>query len=40
VAKTEAGYWLGPEPVDVQPVGTVGALQQLLLATARFFGNK
>jgi hypothetical protein len=32
MARTEAGYWLGVEPVEVQKVGTVEALEQLLLA--------
>jgi hypothetical protein len=32
MAKTEGGYWLGVEPVDVQNVETVGALQTVLLA--------
>jgi len=32
MAKTKAGYWLGVEPVDVQTVDTVSALQKLLLA--------
>jgi hypothetical protein len=30
-AKTEAGYWLAIEPVDVAPVANPEALQQLLL---------
>src|ERR1035438_7530593 len=32
MAKTEAGYWLGAEPVEVQTVGSVSSLQKLLLA--------
>ncbi len=32
MAKTEAGYWMGVEPVDVQKVDTTEALQRLLLA--------
>jgi hypothetical protein len=31
-AKTEAGYWLGIEPVDVAPVPNVEALYRLLLS--------
>lgn len=31
MAKTEAGYWMGVEPVEVQKVATVEALEQLLL---------
>jgi hypothetical protein len=32
MARTEAGYWLGVEPVQVQAVSTVDELQKLLLA--------
>jgi hypothetical protein len=32
MARTEAGYWMGVEPVAVQRVETVEALEQLLLA--------
>ena len=32
MARTEAGYWMGVEPVDVQKVETVEALQEVLLA--------
>jgi hypothetical protein len=32
MARTEAGYWMGVEPVEVQKVETVEALEQLLLA--------
>ena len=32
IAKTEAGYWLAVEPVDVQRVDSVSALRELLLA--------
>lgn len=31
MAKTAAGYWMGVEPVDVQKVETVEALERLLL---------
>jgi hypothetical protein len=32
MARTEAGYWMGVEPVVVRKVETVEALEQLLLA--------
>lgn len=35
MGKTEAGYWLGVEPVDVLKVETVAALQTSLLAALR-----
>ena len=38
MARTEAGYWLGVEPVDVQAVKAVDELQKLLL-TAVSRGN-
>ena len=34
-AKTEAGYWMGVEPVDVRKVESPEALQRLLLAAIK-----
>ena len=35
MAKTEAGYWMGIEPVDVQEVESPEALQTLLMAVIK-----
>jgi hypothetical protein len=35
MAKTQAGYWMGIEPVDVQAVDSPEALQTLLLAAIK-----
>lgn len=35
MAKTEAGYWMGIEPVDVQKVESPEALQTLLMAAIK-----
>jgi hypothetical protein len=35
MAKTEAGYWMGVEPVDVRKVESPEALQRLLLAAIK-----